>query len=135
MLVTVFVFFLKMLNSFLFLMFQDMDSGELDAKVAQEGNGSAVGNGAGNGAHEGNGNGAQSGNGAAADALPPPPPVMPTDFVPTKVDTEAPKKKVARVPMSRRGLGSKGQKITLLTNHFKVNVTKADGNFFHYSVG
>ncbi|KAJ0083479.1 hypothetical protein Patl1_30201 [Pistacia atlantica] len=84
------------------------------------------GNGEGNGAHEGNG---------GVDALPlPPPPVIPPDFVPTRVEPEPVKKKVARVPISRRGLGSKGQKITLLTNHFKVNVTKVDGHFFHYSV-
>ncbi|KAI4382180.1 hypothetical protein MLD38_008177 [Melastoma candidum] len=44
------------------------------------------------------------------------------------------KKKVARVPGVRRGLGSKGQKINLLTNHFKVNVKNVEGHFFHYSV-
>lgn len=85
----------------------------------------------GDGAHEGSG--VHGGNGAA-DALPLPPPVIPPDFVPTRVETEPVKKKVVRVPISRRGLGSKGQKITLLTNHFKVNVTNVDGHFFHYSV-
>ncbi|KAF8009416.1 hypothetical protein BT93_J0414 [Corymbia citriodora subsp. variegata] len=52
-----------------------------------------------------------------------------------EINAPAPmKKKPARVPMARRGLGSKGQKIALLTNHFKVNVTNVDGQFFHYSV-
>ncbi|KAM7522670.1 hypothetical protein LguiA_012572 [Lonicera macranthoides] len=79
--------------------------------------------------HDGNG---------AAEALPPPPPV-PENVVPIKVDAElAPpepaKKKIVRVPLARRGLASKGQKIPLLTNHFKVNVTNVDGHFFHYSI-
>ncbi|XP_059318141.1 protein argonaute 4-like [Lycium ferocissimum] len=39
-----------------------------------------------------------------------------------------------RVPMVRQGIGSKGQKIRLLTNHFKVGMTNSDGHFFHYSV-
>lgn len=71
------------------------------------------------------------GNGAA-EALPPPPPV-PEDVVPEQVPEPA-KKKVMRVPMARRGLGTKGQKAQLLTNHFKVNVSNVDGHFFHYSV-
>ncbi|TXG73404.1 hypothetical protein EZV62_001983 [Acer yangbiense] len=94
---------------------KDMDSIESDGKGLQEGNGELNGNG-------------------AADTLPPPPPVIPPDFVPTKLETEPVKKKVMRVPMSRRGLGSRGKKITLLTNHFKVNVTNVEGHFFHYSV-
>ncbi|XP_037497237.1 protein argonaute 4 isoform X1 [Jatropha curcas] len=75
------------------------------------------------------------GNGSH-DALPPPPPVVPPDVVPLRAElpAEPAKKKPARVPMSRRGLGSKGNKIPLLTNHFKVNVTNVDGYFFHYSV-
>ncbi|XP_052186321.1 protein argonaute 4-like [Diospyros lotus] len=79
---------------------------------------------------------AQDGDGAP-EVLPPPPPVPP-DTVPLEAEPEhAPatmKKKAVRVPMGRRGLGSKGQKIPLLTNHFKVNVTNVDGHFFHYSV-
>ncbi|XWS74255.1 hypothetical protein CRYUN_Cryun02cG0199900 [Craigia yunnanensis] len=73
------------------------------------------------------------GNGAGQDSLPPPPPVPP-DVVPIKAESEPAKKKVARVPMARRGIGSKGQKISLLTNHFKVNVGSVDGHFYHYSV-
>ncbi|PSR86728.1 Protein argonaute like [Actinidia chinensis var. chinensis] len=78
--------------------------------------------------HEGNG---------ATEGLPPPPPVPP-DIVPLRADpehiSEPAKKKVVRVPIARRGTGSKGQKIPILTNHFKVNVTNVDGHFFHYSV-
>ncbi|XP_057480232.1 protein argonaute 4-like [Actinidia eriantha] len=78
--------------------------------------------------HEGNG---------ATEGLPPPPPVPP-DVVPLRAEpehiSEPVKKKVVRVPIARRGLGSKGQKIPILTNHFKVNVTNVDGHFFHYSV-
>lgn len=72
-------------------------------------------------------------NGAAAEGLPPPPPVPP-DFTPAKTELEPVKKKILRVPMARRGVGNKGQKIQILTNHFKVNVTNVDGHFFHYSV-
>ncbi|KAF5447285.1 hypothetical protein F2P56_032850 [Juglans regia] len=82
-------------------------------------------------------NGATNGNGAQ-EALPPPPPVIPPDVVPVcagpEQRPEPVKKKVVRVPIARRGLGSKGQKITLLTNHFKVMVTNVEGHFFHYSV-
>ncbi|KAK2971923.1 hypothetical protein RJ640_011704 [Escallonia rubra] len=79
----------------------------------------------------------QEGNGTV-DALPPPPPV-PENVVPIKVDVEqAPpvpvKPKITRVPIARRGLATKGQKIPILTNHFKVNVTSTEGHFFHYSV-
>ncbi|XP_059625065.1 protein argonaute 4-like isoform X1 [Cornus florida] len=78
----------------------------------------------------------QDGNGAL-DSLPPPPP-LPPNVVPVRAEpelaSEPVKKKVVRVPIARRGLGSKGQKTTLLTNHFKVNVTNVDGHFFHYSV-
>lgn len=74
-----------------------------------------------------------NGNGGQTDALPPPPPV-PEDVVPIKAEPEPLKKKVMRVPMPRRGLGTKGQKAQLLTNHFKVNVSNVEGHFFHYSV-
>ncbi|KAI4385410.1 hypothetical protein MLD38_003438 [Melastoma candidum] len=89
--------------------------------------------------HDGEGNGSHNG-------LPPPPPIIPPDVVPERaVDDvnlaepvsaphEPPKKKITRVPVARKGLGSKGQKIQLLTNHFKVNITNLDGQFFHYSV-
>jgi eukaryotic translation initiation factor 2C len=77
---------------------------------------------------EGNGNNTD-GNGM--DALPPPPP-LPDNVVPIKAEPE--KKKIMRVPIARRGLASKGQKIPILTNHFKVNVTNVEGQFFHYSV-
>ncbi|MCI22401.1 protein argonaute 4-like, partial [Trifolium medium] len=39
-----------------------------------------------------------------------------------------------KVESQGRGLGSKGTKLPLLTNHFKVNVENTDGYFFQYSV-
>ncbi|KAE9463309.1 hypothetical protein C3L33_04791, partial [Rhododendron williamsianum] len=104
-----------------------MDSHE--GNGAGNGAGNGVGNGVGNGAGNGVGNGA--GNGAS-ESLPPPPPVPP-NVEPEQV-LEPAKKKVVRVPIARRGLGSKGNKIPILTNHFKVNVTNVNGDFFHYSV-
>ncbi|XAR56686.1 hypothetical protein NMG60_11037260 [Bertholletia excelsa] len=74
---------------------------------------------------------ARDGSGAT-DGLPPPPPVPP-NVVPEHV-SEPLKKKVLRVPIARRGVGSKGQKIAIVANHFKVNVSNVDGHFFHYSV-
>lgn len=77
------------------------------------------------------------GNGTE-DALPPPPPVPP-NVVPIQAGSEQTpaepaKKKVVRVPMARRNLGTKGQKISLLTNHFRVKVSNVEGHFYHYSV-
>ncbi|CAA0813181.1 Protein argonaute 4 [Striga hermonthica] len=69
----------------------------------------------------------------ATEALPPPPPVPP-NVTPIKVDSEPEAKKVLRVPMARRGFGTKGNKVPILTNHFRVNVNKVDGHFYHYSV-
>ncbi|RDY12180.1 Protein argonaute 4, partial [Mucuna pruriens] len=66
------------------------------------------------------------------DLLPPPPAVVPSDAVLVKAETE--KKKVSRLPIARRGIGSKGMKLHLLTNHFKVNVANIDGHFYQYSV-
>ncbi|RAL43137.1 hypothetical protein DM860_009919 [Cuscuta australis] len=74
----------------------------------------------------------ENGNGAVED-LPPPPPV-PVDFTPAKVEPEPVKKKSNRLPMARRGFGSKGQRIPILTNHFKVNLAKVEGEFYQYSV-
>lgn len=74
----------------------------------------------------------------SGDNLPPPPPIVPPNVEPEKVEQELPpepvKKKDSRLPMARRGVGSKGSKIPILTNHFKVNVCNNDGHFFHYSV-
>jgi len=88
-----------------------------------------------------NGSGAdlESANGAngsgVTEALPPPPPVIPPNVEPVRVKTElAEKKGPVRVPMARKGFGTRGQKIPLLTNHFKVDVANLQGHFFHYSV-
>ncbi|GMH12548.1 hypothetical protein Nepgr_014389 [Nepenthes gracilis] len=77
------------------------------------------------------GNGTADGNGVT-DSLPPPPSEIPPNVVPVRAEAEPPKKK--RVPVARRGLGCKGQKIQLLSNHFQVKISKVDGHFFHYSV-
>ncbi|XP_021749109.1 protein argonaute 4-like isoform X2 [Chenopodium quinoa] len=39
-----------------------------------------------------------------------------------------------RTPMSRPGFGVKGNKISLCTNHFRVELADSAGYFFHYSV-
>ncbi|WCJ41504.1 Argonaute family protein [Euphorbia peplus] len=111
----------------------------LEMDAPDEGNGVGNGNGNGNGVGNGNGNGNGIGNGndngnGAHESLPPPPPVVPPDVVPLKAETEPMKEKILRHPMARRGLASKGQKIPLLTNHFKVNVSNLDGHFSLYSV-
>ncbi|KAK3010746.1 hypothetical protein RJ639_011299 [Escallonia herrerae] len=62
------------------------------------------------------------------ESLPPPPPTIPQDFAPAKASQ--PK----RFPMARRGMGTKGQKLQLLTNHFKVGMASSSEYFFHYSV-
>ncbi|KAL1545514.1 Protein argonaute-4 [Salvia divinorum] len=85
---------------------------------------------------EGNGNGAQpehDGGNGATEALPPPPPVPP-NITPLKVEPEPVSKKALRIPMARRGFGTRGNRAPILTNHFKVNVASVDGHFFHYSV-
>lgn len=69
----------------------------------------------------------------ALEALPPPPPVPP-NVTPLKVEPEPESKKVLRVPMARLGFGTRGNRVPILTNHFKVNVASVDGHFFHYSV-
>ncbi|VVB16954.1 unnamed protein product [Arabis nemorensis] len=43
-------------------------------------------------------------------------------------------KKTSLLPIVRHGSGTKGEKIQLLTNHFRVNLDSANGHFFHYSV-
>ncbi|KAJ6989099.1 protein argonaute 4A-like [Populus alba x Populus x berolinensis] len=70
--------------------------------------------------------------------LPPPPAIIPADVVKTELGpTYEQTKKAAtprRVPMARRGYGAKGQRIQLLTNHFKVTVPKSNDHFYQYSV-
>ncbi|KAH6814845.1 Argonaute family protein [Perilla frutescens var. frutescens] len=66
--------------------------------------------------------------GDTSQILPPPPPVMPPNFVPQKVSMGK------RVPMVRPALATRGQSIALLVNHFKVTVSKTDGFFYQYSV-
>nr|DAD43168.1 TPA_asm: hypothetical protein HUJ06_001398 [Nelumbo nucifera] len=74
------------------------------------------------------------------EVLPPPPPLVPPNVVPQRVELEdtpgQPKKvsKPKRVPMARPGMGRKGKPIQLLSNHFRVNVVNVTSIFFHYSV-
>ncbi|XP_058743134.1 protein argonaute 4-like [Vicia villosa] len=69
------------------------------------------------------------------ECLPPPPPIVPSDVEPVKIEPEVVKKKgPIRIPMARPGLGRKGNKLPLLTNHFKVDVANTDGYFYQYSV-
>ncbi|CAB4268631.1 unnamed protein product [Prunus armeniaca] len=72
-------------------------------------------------------------------ALPPPPAIIPPNVVPIvseekRLELMKKASNPKRVPMARPGIGSKGQRIPLLTNHFKVGVNKSDGYFFHYSI-
>ncbi|GAV64237.1 PAZ domain-containing protein/Piwi domain-containing protein/DUF1785 domain-containing protein [Cephalotus follicularis] len=74
-----------------------------------------------------------------ADGQSPHPPVVPSnadhpELLPGPVEATKKISKPKRVPMSRRGSGSKGQRITLLSNHFKVGITSTGGHFFHYCV-
>ncbi|KAI3917030.1 hypothetical protein MKX01_003479 [Papaver californicum] len=76
--------------------------------------------------------------GSQPTGLPPPPPI-PADVVPQRLDGGVPEtvpkvSKPKRVPMARNGTGNKGQKIQLLTNHFKVGVSNVEGYFYHYCV-
>jgi len=67
--------------------------------------------------------------------LPLPPPIVPRNVRPEKIEQEHVKKKLlTNVPMARRGLGTTGNKLSLLTNHFKVNAANTDGCFYQYNV-
>ncbi|KAK6928959.1 Protein argonaute, N-terminal [Dillenia turbinata] len=72
------------------------------------------------------------------ESLPPPAPVIPPNTVPDRIDLgqDVAKKPSGskRVPMARKGLGTTGQKINLLTNYFEVGVAKSDQHFYHYNV-
>ncbi|KAJ4720457.1 Argonaute family protein [Melia azedarach] len=73
-----------------------------------------------------------------SESLPPPPPRIPPNVVPlqsvhppeSSTQLTGPK----RLPMARRGFGTKGQIIHLQTNHFKVGMSRTDGYYCHYSV-
>lgn len=58
----------------------------------------------------------------------PPSPSIPTNVKPEKV---APPK---RSVISRRGVGTDGRRISLLTNHFRVSMNTTDAMFYQYSV-
>lgn len=68
-----------------------------------------------------------AGGNSEASPLPLGPPVPPN----MKLEKAVPPKYSI---MSRRGVGSKGRRIPLLTNHFKVSVNAPDLIFYQYSV-
>ncbi|KAK4741945.1 hypothetical protein SAY87_025533 [Trapa incisa] len=57
---------------------------------------------------------------------------LPPDVEPDKAELHI--ERTDRVPIVRKGLGKKGQRIPLLTNHFKVNITNTDDHFYQYCV-
>ena len=60
------------------------------------------------------------------------PPLHPT--IPSNVNPES--MKPPRYSIShRRGVGTSGQQISLLANHFKVSVNATDAVFYQYTVG
>ncbi|KAF5769519.1 putative post-transcriptional gene silencing PAZ-Argonaute family [Helianthus annuus] len=63
----------------------------------------------------------------ASKALPPPP-VVPPGVVPVKVPGSR------RTLMARRGFGTRGQRIPLLTNHFNVKLSSTTDHFYQYNV-
>ncbi|KAJ8440702.1 hypothetical protein Cgig2_005433 [Carnegiea gigantea] len=74
---------------------------------------------------------------AEAEQLPPPPPTVPPGVTPVKAEEPQLTKKSDSpklLPMVRRGGGSRGQRIQLLTNHFPVKMPSSDGYFYHYCV-
>ncbi|KAJ4839043.1 Protein argonaute 4B [Turnera subulata] len=72
-------------------------------------------------------------SGFSGSQVPPPPPEIPPD-VPQRVVESKKSTAITRVPMARPGLGTRGQRMKLLTNHFKVGVSKTNGSFHQYSV-
>ncbi|KAL2943014.1 Protein argonaute 4A [Bienertia sinuspersici] len=66
--------------------------------------------------------------------LPPPPSVVPSGVTPIQESELLAKSTQKRLPMARSGPGMKGQKISLLTNHFQVKMPSSDGHFYQYSV-
>lgn len=71
---------------------------------------------------------APAGNGSVGPHSPPPPPTIQPDLKPEVVTP--PKYSI----MSRRGAGTTGRPISLLSNHFKVSVNVPDAVFYQYSV-
>ncbi|KAK6928957.1 Protein argonaute, N-terminal, partial [Dillenia turbinata] len=67
------------------------------------------------------------------EALPPPPAVVPGNGALIRVRSKKPLE-TKRFPMARPGLGTKGQRIKLLTNHFRVGVANTDQHFYQYHV-
>ncbi|XP_038705645.1 protein argonaute 16-like [Tripterygium wilfordii] len=62
--------------------------------------------------------------------LPPPPPKVPHNVKPELAEAVNPKHAI----ISRRGFGTSGRRVPLLTNHFKVSLNLPDPVFYQYSV-
>ena len=60
--------------------------------------------------------------------LPPPPPAIPPNVKPERVTA------TKYTIINRRGVGTTGRPIQLLSNHFKVHVDNPDAVFYQYSV-
>jgi eukaryotic translation initiation factor 2C len=58
------------------------------------------------------------------------PPLPPTSNLVPKTESSKPK----RIPAAQPGLASRGQRINLVANHYRVNVKSTDDYFYHYSV-
>ncbi|KAK9284381.1 hypothetical protein L1049_023552 [Liquidambar formosana] len=65
---------------------------------------------------------------AGSPPLPPPPLSIPPNVKPDQEETPN------RSIISRRGFGTSGRRISLLSNHFKVSVNNLDNIFYQYSV-
>ncbi|KAK6123580.1 hypothetical protein DH2020_042669 [Rehmannia glutinosa] len=72
--------------------------------------------------------------------LPPPPTKIPPNIVPIKIEPAKHPSSFERVkpqifaPVIRPNPGSKGKRVSLLTNHFKVTTANAISDFYHYNV-
>lgn len=72
--------------------------------------------------------------------LPPPPTEIPPDVIPEQVQLEKKpdlnnnSSKPKRALMRRPGTGSRGRRMTFITNHFKVGFGNTSGYFYHYCV-
>ncbi|KAG8378708.1 hypothetical protein BUALT_Bualt07G0013300 [Buddleja alternifolia] len=63
--------------------------------------------------------------------LPPPPLKIPPNVVPIRVE---PAKNSSIFEEKMKPKSSKGKKVSILTNHFKVTMSSAMGDFYHYNI-
>ncbi|KAJ6813430.1 protein argonaute 16-like [Iris pallida] len=78
---------------------------------------------------------ASPGSEVGLDDLPPPPPTIPPNVVPSKdIELKKMPEPPKRHPMARPGVGRDGRPVRLLSNHFRVKFNARDAVFYHYSV-